>query len=201
MTIQEAIRKMAAAGTEPYCKICTVDAVDEFARTVDCSPLDEGAPLLGVNLQANQECGEGLVLYPAVGSHVVVSFLGPAAAVVVLAEKVDKIDLKIGGTTAEVTDGQVNVAVRNTTVKVSAEGIVINGGDLGGMVNIGQLTQKINEFISAFNSHTHEIPMGAVAVAGSATAQSNPAPVAVPAITSRHPGVAVSDYEDGKIKH
>lgn len=37
MTIQEAIRKMAAAGTEPYCKVCTVDAVDEDARTVDCT--------------------------------------------------------------------------------------------------------------------------------------------------------------------
>ena len=68
MTIQEAIRKMAAAGTEPYCKVCTVDAVDEDARTVDCTPLDEGAPLVGVNLQANQECGEGVVLFPAVGS-------------------------------------------------------------------------------------------------------------------------------------
>ena len=76
MTIQEAIRKMAAAGTEPYCKVCTVDAVDEDARTVDCTPLDEGAPLVGVNLQANQECGEGVVLFPAVGSYVVVGVVG-----------------------------------------------------------------------------------------------------------------------------
>lgn len=59
MTIQEAIRKMAAAGTEPYCKVCTVDAVDEDARTVDCTPLDEGAPLVGVNLQANQRVRGG----------------------------------------------------------------------------------------------------------------------------------------------
>ena len=50
MTIQEAIRKMAAAGTEPYCKVCTVDAVDEDARTVDCTPLDEGAPLVGAEI-------------------------------------------------------------------------------------------------------------------------------------------------------
>ena len=185
MTIQEAIRKMAAAGTEPYCKVCTVDAVDEDARTVDCTPLDEGAPLVGVNLQANQECGEGVVLFPAVGSYVVVSFLGASVAVVVLAEKVDKIDL----------------AVRDTTAKISPEGVVINGGGLGGMVKIEQLTQKLNEFISAFNSHTHEIPTGVVAVAGSATAQSNPAPVMVPAITSQHPSVAVSDYEDEKVKH
>lgn len=122
MTIQEAIRKMAAAGTEPYCKVCTVDAVDEDARTVDCTPLDEGAPLVGVNLQANQECGEGVVLFPAVGSYVVVSFLGASVAVVVLAEKVDKIDLKIGDTSAEIMDGQVDIAVRDTTAKISPEG-------------------------------------------------------------------------------
>lgn len=123
MTIQEAIRKMAAAGTEPYCKVCTVDAVDEDARTVDCTPLDEGAPLVGVNLQANQECGEGVVLFPAVGSYVVVSFLGASVAVVVLAEKVDKIDLKIGDTSAEIMDGQVDIAVRDTTAKISPEGL------------------------------------------------------------------------------
>ena len=79
--------------------------------------------------------------------------------------------------------------------------LAIIGGGLGGMVKIEQLTQKLNEFISAFNSHTHEIPTGVVAVAGSATAQSNPAPVMVPAITSQHPSVAVSDYEDEKVKH
>ena len=152
-------------------------------------------------MQANQECGEGVVLFPAVGSYVVVSFLGASVAVVVLAEKVDKIDLKIGDTSAEIMDGQVDIAVRDTTAKISPEGVVINGGGLGGMVKIEQLTQKLNEFISAFNSHTHEIPTGVVAVAGSATAQSNPAPVMVPAITSQHPSVAVSDYEDEKVKH
>ena len=42
------------------------------------------------------------------------------------------------------------------------------------MVKIEQLTQKLNEFYLGVNSHTHEIPTGVVAVAGSATAQSNP---------------------------
>ncbi len=115
-------------------------------------------------------------------------------AVVVLAEKVDKIDLKIGDTSAEIMDGQVDIAVRDTTAKMSPEGVCINSG-VGSMVKIEQLTQKLNEFISAFNSHTHEIPTGVVAVAGSATAQSNPAPVMVSPITSQHPSVAVSDEE------
>ena len=100
------------------------------------------------------------------------SFLGASVAVVVLAEKVDKIDLKIGDTSAEIMDGQVDIAVRDTTAKISPEGVVINGGGLGGMVKIEQLTQKLNEFISAFNSHTHEIPTGVVAVAGAAQRRS-----------------------------
>lgn len=201
MTIAEAIRQMAASGLELYGKVCTVDTVDEDARTVDCTPIDESAPLLGVNLQANQESEDGVVSFPAVGSYVVVSFLEASVAVVVLCEKVDKIALKIGKTTAQLVDGQIDAAVQDITVKITSEGVVINGGNLGGMVKIQELTQKLNEFITAFNSHTHELPTGAVAVTGSATAQANPAPVVVPAITSQHKAVAVSDYEDAKVKH
>ena len=225
---------MAAAGAELYCKVCTVDTVDEKARTVDCTPLDEGAPLLGVNLQAGQESEEGVVLFPAVGSYVVVAFLAPAVAVIVLCEKVDKIALRIGQTTAELVDGQIDIAIQDktittltgegigiavdkttatltgegidlaagdTTVKMSPEGMILNGGALGGMVKIQALTDKINALIDAFNSHTHEIPSGAVAVTGSATAQANAAPVTVPAILAGHPGVSASDYENDKVKH
>jgi hypothetical protein len=192
---------MAAAGLELYGKVCTVDAVDEDARTVDCTPIDEGAPLLSVNLQANQESEDGVVLLPAVGSYVVVSFLESSVAVVVLTEKVDKIDLKIGDTTAQLVDGRIDIAVQDSTVKISPDGVFINGGNFGGMIKIKELTQKLNDLIAAFNSHTHELSTGAVAVTGSATAQANPAPVVVPAISSQHPSVSVSDYEDEKVKH
>lgn len=70
------------------------------------------------------------------------------------------------------------------------ETIVINGGKLGGLINIGQLTDKINEFVESFNSHTHQV-------------------------TVSHPGGTFTtvkpmesaktfdkgDYEDVKIKH
>lgn len=135
MTVKDAIRQMAAAGLELYCKICTVDAVDTEARTVDCTPIDEGAPLLGVNLQADQQSGHGVVAFPAVGSYVVVSFLSESAAVVVLAETVEKIVLKIGATTAEVTDGKIE----------------INGGGLGGLVVSGKTTDKLNALESEIN--------------------------------------------------
>ncbi|MDR2131024.1 MAG: hypothetical protein LBP56_07680 [Odoribacteraceae bacterium] len=136
MTIQEAIRRMATAGAELYCKACTVDAVNEAARTVDCSPLDEGAPLVGVKLQANQGGEEGVVLFPAVGSHVVVSFIAPAVAVVILAERVDAIVLKVGGTTARVT----------------GEGVEWNGGGLGGLVVAGKVAERLNALEQEVNA-------------------------------------------------
>lgn len=198
--IREAI-KILARTDSAFSQICTVDAVDEDARTVDCTPIDESAPLLGVNLQGNQEGDEGVVLFPAIGSYVIVSFIAPCVAVVVATDTVDKIVAKIGKTTAQFIDGQVDIAVQDTTVKITSEGVVINGGVNGGMVKIQNLTKKLNEFITAFNSHTHELPTGAVAVTGSATAQANTAPVVVPPITSHHNTVTASDYEDEKVRH
>lgn len=200
MTIQEAIKQLSVSGAEIYCKICTIDAVDVEARTVDCSPLDESAPLVGVNLQANQDAGTGVVAIPAPGSYVVVGFLSPSAAVVILTEKIDRYLVDIGDARARITDGQIDIAVKDTTVKVDSSGIVMNGGRLGGLVKIQELTDKLNELIDAFNAHTHEIATGGIAVTGSATAQSNAAPVSVPAIIAKQKHVSVSDYENPKIK-
>ena len=137
---------------ELYCKVCTVDAVDETARTVDCSPIDGDAPLLGVNLQANQESGDGIVLFPAVDSYVVVAFLEPSVAVVVLTEKVDKIVLKIGDTTAEVIDGQIDIAVQSIKAQMTSDGVTFNDGTLGGLVVSEKLAQKLNALEQGINN-------------------------------------------------
>ena len=36
------------------------------------------------------------------------------------------------------------------------ESITINGGKLGGLVNIEDLTKRLNELVKAVNSHTHQ---------------------------------------------
>lgn len=64
MDIRSSIRQLALSGTEMYLRVCTVDEVDEDARTIDCTPIDEGAPLVGVNLQADQNGTVGLVRFP-----------------------------------------------------------------------------------------------------------------------------------------
>lgn len=81
------------------------------------------------------------------------------------------------------------------------ESVTVNGGGLGGLINIEALTDKINELVDAFNAHTHTIPSGTIATAGSATAQSNPSAVKVPAVSKRAARLDRKDYEDDKIKH
>ncbi|WP_440440687.1 hypothetical protein [Phocaeicola plebeius] len=72
------------------------------------------------------------------------------------------------------------------------ESITINGGKLGGLINIESLTQKINELVRTFNNHTHQ-----VSTTGSATAQTGTAD----AVTSKASELNKSDYEDTKVTH
>lgn len=70
------------------------------------------------------------------------------------------------------------------------ESIIINGGKLGGLVNIEQLTDKINELVNTFNTHTHDVTV------------SHPGGT----FTTVTPGSSASsfnkdDYEDENIKH
>ena len=77
------------------------------------------------------------------------------------------------------------------------ERIEINGGQLGGLVNIEALTDKINELVDAFNKHTHTIPLGAI-TCGSYPSVS---PVNVPAVQSKAAKLKPGDYEDTTVKH
>ena len=72
------------------------------------------------------------------------------------------------------------------------ESITINGGKLGGLINIESLTQKINELVRTFNNHTHQ-----VSTTGSATAQTGTAA----AVTSKASELNKSDYEDTQVTH
>ena len=70
------------------------------------------------------------------------------------------------------------------------DSIVVNGGKLGGLVNIGQLTDNINELVEAFNKHTHQVT---VAHPGGT----------FPTVKPAEPAEQFDrgDYEDGSIKH
>ena len=89
--IARAIKQAAARGEQMYLRLCLVDGVDESRRTVACTPVDGGAALTGVNLQATESQAAGVVVFPKVGSHVAVGYYDRNNAVVILADEVDKI--------------------------------------------------------------------------------------------------------------
>ncbi|MBD5137135.1 MAG: hypothetical protein HDT39_14465 [Lachnospiraceae bacterium] len=127
--LRNVIRQLAQPDAETVALVCTVDAVDKSARTVDCSPINESAPLLGVNLQANQEGECGVCLFPEIGSYVVVGFVADGAAgVVLLTEKIESAEIVIG----------------DTSVVIDGNGICFNGGLFGGLVKVADLTERLN---------------------------------------------------------
>lgn len=81
------------------------------------------------------------------------------------------------------------------------ESITVNGGELGGLVKIQELTDKLNELVDKFNSHTHSLASGTVNVAGTMGSASNAQSITVPAITQKADKFNTSDYEDETITH
>ena len=142
----------------------TISIYQGIVKSVDgnlCEVTVGNINIPGVRLKASELDDDGLMLItPKVGSAVTIGSLSGDLTELVVL-KVDHI-----------------------------ETIVINGGKLGGLINIGQLTDKINELVESFNSHTHQV-------------------------TVSHPGGTFTtvkpmesaktfdkgDYEDDKIKH
>lgn len=200
--IQDAIRQLAQGGRQTVSLVCTVDAVDKDARTVDCTPLDEGAPLLGVNLQANQGSKFGIVAFPRVGSYVVVGFVADGSAGgVLLTDDVESVEVVISESTARIEADEEGVHVRmgdDTSAELTGEGVILNGGSFGGMVKAEQLAQRINAiekdintlknvfsaWVTTPNDGGAALKLAAAAWAGSLLT-----------LTQR------SDYENGKVKH
>ncbi len=188
--LRNIIRQLAQPDGETVALVCTVDEVDKTARTIDCTPINEGAPLLGVNLQANQGADFGLCLFPEKGSFVVVGFVADGAAGVVLTtEKIESAEIVVGKSSAVLDADGLRIDTDRMSAHINKEDIVFNGGTLDGLVIIQKLTDKLNELVNTFNSHTHNVTVA------------HPGGL----FTTVPPGSAAaafnkSDYENTKIK-
>lgn len=214
MNLRQAIQQMAMSGAELYCKVCTVDAVNEDARTIDCTPIDEGAPLLGVNLQADQEQEVGVVQFPAEGSDVVVAFLSANVAVVVLTTEVTKTMLTVGNTEAVVEDNSVTLAtekvsveVKDKTAKIDVDGTTVefdgntttfNGGSET-MANATNLKQQLTTMSGRIDAIINAISSAPIApMDGGATFKASMAATLAPHLANKE---NFSQMIDDKIKH
>lgn len=199
--LKDIIRKLSKEGDSASIMVGTVSAVDTEARTVDVEPINEDAPVLGVNLQANQEAKLGVVLFPRVGSYVAVAMLtGYSAGVVVLTEDVESIEVNINdGTKLTITEDGISLNVQDSiTLDIDKNAAVFNGGDLGGLINIADLTSHLNTIEKDINNlktvFTSWVP---APQDGGAALKSGVASWAGQQLTLSKRG----DYEDKKVKH
>ena len=152
-----------------------VKSVEGSTCTVDVN----GIALKGCRLRALIDDNDHVLLCPRIGSQVLLLDLsnGQKRHLLVLScSEVERVQMQIG----------------RTKLQIDNAGVVINGGELGGMVKIKQLTQKLNALVNAYNAHTHT-----VATTGTAAAQSGTAA----ATASTAQPFNASDYENTKVKH
>lgn len=201
--IAEAIRKMAQGGRQTVSLICTVDAVDKDTRTVDCTPIDEGAPLLGVNLQANQESKFGVVVYPRVGSYVVVGFVADGSAgIVLMTDDIESLEIVVSDKTSRVVIDEEKVRIdvgEETAAELTPYGIVLNGGGLRGLVKIAELEDNLNQLKSYVEALKSATSAGIKAV-GVSTAANGPAGATVFDGAMSSATIDFKDMENEKVK-
>lgn len=212
MNIATSIQRLALRGCEMYLCVCTVDSVDEKTRTIECTPINEGAQLIGVNLQADQSGEVGVVSFPAVGSDVVVGFINPAVAMVILTTEITKTVLTIGKTEATVEDNAVSLVTEKVkatisadTLKLDADGTTLemngdksvwNGGSET-TANATNLKQELTKMSARIDGIIQAITASAVApMDGGSTYKANMA-----AVVSALQKEDFSKMIDDKIKH
>jgi len=154
--------KQAMGKQEIYSLVCNVDSVDLTDRSCVCTPVNGGAELQDVRVQASLGGTTGLFIEPVVDSKVVVSFLSREIAYISLFTDIENVYLDFNSQ------------------------VIFNGGSNGSMVDINDLTyrlnlieNKVNAIITAYNAHVHVETGGSTSptvslVAGSLSLTSQP---------------------------
>lgn len=166
--LRERLRKMAGTYAPDVSNIAQVDSVNE--KDCTCTLVDEdGQEYFNVRLKPITGKNKSLLQIPKKDSFVLaVRIESSEEWMVVACEEVEKVQLLVGSSEIVVTETD----------------ILLNGGKLGGLISINQLTAKLNEFVNIFNQHIHATPSG----------------VSSPTSTQAKPFNS-SDYEDDTIKH
>lgn len=148
--IIEEIARGQLAKQELYSVVCNVDSVDNSARSCTCTPVNGGATLEDVRIQASLSQSNGLFIEPVVDSKVVVTFLSKQIAFVSLFTEIENVYLDFN------------------------DKVTFNGGANGAMVKIGDLVSrmnlienKLNTVINTYNAHTHVETGGTTNIPGS----------------------------------
>lgn len=117
---------------------CVVNSYDSASKTVDVSPLDDGAYMLDVRIKAIAEYIGGLEIVPKTNTIVLVAIINNDTnqGVVIKTTGLDAASLTV--------DNEVNLTGSGANIKIG-ERVEINGTNRGGLVVGDDLASKLNE--------------------------------------------------------
>jgi hypothetical protein len=174
-----AIQKAAGTYKEDKVRIVvgTVESIQ--GNTCTCTINDQSI-LPAVNLQAGV-C-DGILIIPSIGSTVVIMYSTQINPFVVLYSDIDKAYLQVGLASIEMlADGSI-------TLNDGTDGGLVKGDPL--VEKLNNLENKVNDLITTFNTHTHNV----ISV-GSPTA------TAIPTISGELTPTKASEIESQSIKY
>lgn len=213
MQIGDRFRSMFGAAGSTSFIFANVISVDFGANTIDVRAGTEDSDLVisDISLAGPSGVDAAVYIYPKVGSTVIIGlpYKQPESAFVAhfsemsavriiydigASETDEKDEITVDKDSALVTRGKYSCVIKKDSIHLSCDGgadillrdgqITMNDGDLGGLLKITPLLEKINDFIQKYNTHTH-------AVSGNATL-----PTEQNATT-----ISASDVEDENITH
>lgn len=217
MQIGDRFREMFSAAGSTSFIFANVVSVDFGAHTIDVRVGTEDSDLMisDISLAGPSGVDAAVYTYPKVGSAVIIGlpYKQPESAFVARFSEVSAVrivyDLEASETgekdvitvdkdMASVQRGKYSCTIQKNSIHLSCEDgadielrdgkIIMNGGDLGGLININSLLYPINQFIHSYNMHTHTSPSG-----GGATST----PVAGGVVDT----ISSSDVEDTNVLH
>jgi hypothetical protein len=122
--IAGALKKITQSNDEVYAKVCEVLEVDAVEKTVNVKPVDDTAEIYNVRLQAESETG-GLVLFPKVGSMVLVVFINKNNAAVVNTSEIEKLELVIENSELQIDKDKFLFKREQVHLEVDQEGFLL----------------------------------------------------------------------------
>ena len=119
-----ALKNITKTSDEVYAKVCEVLEIDQDEKTVNVKPVDDTAEIYNVRLQAESESG-GLVLFPKVGSMVLIVFINKNNAAVVNTSEIEKLELVIENSELQIDKDKFLFKREQVQLEVDQEGFLL----------------------------------------------------------------------------
>lgn len=187
---------------ELYLVLGTASDINESDFTFKFTPIAETSNVEDVRMKSIVDAGpETFVIVPKEGSKVVVGFHSKTVGQCLVVQQAAKIIINTAIFQENTESKEVNVendySINCDDVKVQTESWIFNQGGLGGLINIVDITEKLNDLVedlnglrADFNSHLHT-------GVSSGSASSGPPNKVVTTFDEFNK----DDYEDTKIQH